>query len=209
VSHVFVRREILALERRGIEVARIAFRGWDAEVVDRLQLAWRMGTHAERPLAVHLVYLAGPVASSRGRAQQTLSTCTRISAPIRLRLQCYFMHWVARGGALPCMAQRSLTRRSSLAWQRRFGVVRLWWQSVRMGAVSSIGGTHSLVQNKGGPLRIGTCLSCSPWKTDTFGPAPCLCRPHLRTKGPIATHRGGATTCLHGGTFRIGACVRC
>jgi colanic acid/amylovoran biosynthesis glycosyltransferase len=35
VSHVFIRREILALERRGIEVVRIALRGWDGELVDQ------------------------------------------------------------------------------------------------------------------------------------------------------------------------------
>lgn len=34
VSHSFIRREILAVERRGIAVQRIAMRGWDAEVVD-------------------------------------------------------------------------------------------------------------------------------------------------------------------------------
>lgn len=34
VSHTFIRREILALERRGVEVMRIALRGWDGEVVD-------------------------------------------------------------------------------------------------------------------------------------------------------------------------------
>lgn len=34
VSHVFIRREILALERRGVEVMRIALRGWDGELVD-------------------------------------------------------------------------------------------------------------------------------------------------------------------------------
>jgi hypothetical protein len=34
VSHVFIRREIQALERRGIEVMRIALRGWDVELVD-------------------------------------------------------------------------------------------------------------------------------------------------------------------------------
>jgi len=96
VSHSFIRREILALERRGYEVMRIALRGWDAELVDdadklertrtryvlregapalllalmrilltrpfrlmaALRLAWRMGRRAERPLPVHLVYLA-------------------------------------------------------------------------------------------------------------------------------------------------------
>jgi colanic acid/amylovoran biosynthesis glycosyltransferase len=34
VSHSFIRREILALERQGIDVLRIALRGWDAEIVD-------------------------------------------------------------------------------------------------------------------------------------------------------------------------------
>jgi glycosyltransferase involved in cell wall biosynthesis len=34
VSHTFIRREILALERRGIEVIRIALRGWDDELID-------------------------------------------------------------------------------------------------------------------------------------------------------------------------------
>lgn len=35
VSHSFIRREILALERQGIEVFRFAVRGWDGELVDR------------------------------------------------------------------------------------------------------------------------------------------------------------------------------
>src|ERR1700730_1775761 len=34
VSHTFIRREILALERRGFEVMRIALRGWHWELVD-------------------------------------------------------------------------------------------------------------------------------------------------------------------------------
>jgi glycosyltransferase involved in cell wall biosynthesis len=34
VSHSFVRREILALERLGVKVHRFALRGWDAELVD-------------------------------------------------------------------------------------------------------------------------------------------------------------------------------
>lgn len=96
VSHTFIRREILALERRGVEVMRIALRGWDGELADpqdelerkrtryvlregalplllavlrslitrpvrlmrALALAWRMSRGAERPLPVHLAYLA-------------------------------------------------------------------------------------------------------------------------------------------------------
>jgi glycosyltransferase involved in cell wall biosynthesis len=34
VSHSFIRREILALERQGFDVLRIAIRGWDGELVD-------------------------------------------------------------------------------------------------------------------------------------------------------------------------------
>ena len=34
VSHSFIRREILSLEKQGVEVFRFALRGWDAEVVD-------------------------------------------------------------------------------------------------------------------------------------------------------------------------------
>jgi colanic acid/amylovoran biosynthesis glycosyltransferase len=96
VSHSFIRREILALERRGVEVMRIALREWDAGLLDAenqperertryvlregvsallialgrmlftrpgrllqaLALALRMGHRAERPLPVHLAYLA-------------------------------------------------------------------------------------------------------------------------------------------------------
>ena len=96
VSHTFIRREIMALERQGIEVMRIALRGWDAELVDKqdqierdrthyvlregapalllasmrllftrpaaftraLVLGYRMSRHAERPLSVHLAYVA-------------------------------------------------------------------------------------------------------------------------------------------------------
>ena len=35
VSHSFIRREILALERQGFEILRIALRGWDGNLVDQ------------------------------------------------------------------------------------------------------------------------------------------------------------------------------
>jgi colanic acid/amylovoran biosynthesis glycosyltransferase len=44
VSHTFIRREILALERQGVSVLRFAIRGWDAEVVDPLDEAERSRT---------------------------------------------------------------------------------------------------------------------------------------------------------------------
>jgi colanic acid/amylovoran biosynthesis glycosyltransferase len=96
VSHSFIRREIHALERRGITIQRVALRGWDADLVDEadlaerqqtryalrdgpvallvatmrmalsrpirfvgaIALAWRMSRRADRPLLVHLAYLA-------------------------------------------------------------------------------------------------------------------------------------------------------
>lgn len=44
VSHTFIRREILAMERLGLMVQRIALRGWDGEVVDGLDRAERERT---------------------------------------------------------------------------------------------------------------------------------------------------------------------
>jgi glycosyltransferase involved in cell wall biosynthesis len=96
VSHSFIRREILALERQGVEVVRMALRGWDADVVDQLDvrekavthyvlesgplplmwavlsrvaqsplrflaalgLAFRMSRGSDRPIAIHLAYVA-------------------------------------------------------------------------------------------------------------------------------------------------------
>lgn len=96
VSHSFIRREILALERQGVQVQRFALRGWADAVADpedaaeqprtryllrggltglarasvrvaitrprswgrAFMLALRMGWRADRPLPLHLVYLA-------------------------------------------------------------------------------------------------------------------------------------------------------
>jgi glycosyltransferase involved in cell wall biosynthesis len=96
VSHSFIRREILALEKCNMDVLRIALREWDGELLDpenrlerkrtryvlgdgvpalvvalskmlltrpvrllqALTLALRMGRRAERPMPVHLIYLA-------------------------------------------------------------------------------------------------------------------------------------------------------
>ncbi len=44
VSHSFIRREIVELERQGIAVTRIALRGWDAELVDEGDIEERKRT---------------------------------------------------------------------------------------------------------------------------------------------------------------------
>ncbi|MDO8903164.1 glycosyltransferase family 4 protein [Hydrogenophaga sp.] len=45
VSHSFIRREILALERQGVEVDRLALRGWSDPLVDEDDIAERAKTH--------------------------------------------------------------------------------------------------------------------------------------------------------------------
>ncbi|MEE4361458.1 MAG: colanic acid biosynthesis glycosyltransferase WcaL, partial [Pseudomonadales bacterium] len=44
ISHSFIRREILELEKQGVEVERFALRGWDEDVVDSLDLEERNQT---------------------------------------------------------------------------------------------------------------------------------------------------------------------
>ncbi len=96
ISHSFIRREILALERQGYKVQRLAMRGWKDELRDEedireravtryvlqdgalamamdvvrmavkrpgrfakaLALACKIGLRADRPLPLHLIYLA-------------------------------------------------------------------------------------------------------------------------------------------------------
>jgi len=96
VSHTFIRREIQALERKGLSVMRISIRGWHEPLVDpedtkereqtryvlrggalplivaffrlllshpirtfrTLGLEFRMARYSERPLPVHLIYVA-------------------------------------------------------------------------------------------------------------------------------------------------------
>jgi glycosyltransferase involved in cell wall biosynthesis len=62
VSHTFIRREILALERQGVTVRRFALRGWDAEVVDPADIAEKARTR--HLLADGLLPLAGAVLHS-------------------------------------------------------------------------------------------------------------------------------------------------
>jgi colanic acid/amylovoran biosynthesis glycosyltransferase len=43
-SHTFIRREIQALERAGVEITRISLRGWDAPLVDQVDIVERKKT---------------------------------------------------------------------------------------------------------------------------------------------------------------------
>src|SRR5712664_4532998 len=68
ISHSFIRREILALERRGFDITRIALRGWDGELVDKQDQAEREQTRyvlqngaPALVLALLKMFLTGPV----------------------------------------------------------------------------------------------------------------------------------------------------
>ena len=101
VSHTFIRREILALERQGFAVQRIALRGWDAEVVDPADQAERERTRyvlqdglpglagamvrmaATRPLRF-LRTLAWAVRLSRHNERSLLHHCVYVAEACRL-----------------------------------------------------------------------------------------------------------------------------
>lgn len=76
VSHSFIRREILALERQGLEVIRMALRGWNEPVVDPDDIAERAKTfYVLRGGGLHLLVaslkqlLRSPAGFCRGLGQ--------------------------------------------------------------------------------------------------------------------------------------------
>ena len=75
VSHSFIRREILALERQGFEIKRLALRGWSEDLVDDGDLREREHTHyvlrnglLALPLAAMRMLVTRPVALLRATA---------------------------------------------------------------------------------------------------------------------------------------------
>jgi colanic acid/amylovoran biosynthesis glycosyltransferase len=76
VSHSFIRREILALERRGVAVMRIALRGWDLELVDLEDLEERTQTR--------YVLRDGSLALLRGLVVAALSRPARLLRALSL-----------------------------------------------------------------------------------------------------------------------------
>jgi colanic acid/amylovoran biosynthesis glycosyltransferase len=81
VSHTFIRREILALERQGVSVSRFALRGWDADVKGAEDLAERDRTrHILRAGVVPLLWPALRRSLSRPmRAWTALRSALRMS----------------------------------------------------------------------------------------------------------------------------------
>jgi glycosyltransferase involved in cell wall biosynthesis len=92
VSHAFIRREIHALERLGIEVVRYALKGWDAHIVDPLDEQERaQTTYIQREGIIGLVkavlrlLVASPAAVLRGLfASVRLSVGSERPLPVHL-----------------------------------------------------------------------------------------------------------------------------
>jgi colanic acid/amylovoran biosynthesis glycosyltransferase len=110
ISHAFIRREILALERRGLNIQRIALRGWDAEIIDaedreeqrRTQYVLQGGL---RPLFTAMLKL---LISDPGRFLSALALAIRVGwrahRPLRYHLVCFAeacrtLPWLKASGA--------------------------------------------------------------------------------------------------------------
>ena len=105
VSHTFIRREILALERQGINAERYALRGWLETPRDSSLRG------ANRGLLLHLVCVAEARRLCRGCVPLGSIICMRISAPTPRKWRCLRAASVARLTALPCTALRNSRRR--------------------------------------------------------------------------------------------------
>jgi glycosyltransferase involved in cell wall biosynthesis len=110
VSHSFIRREILALERQGIEVQRIALRGWDAELVsveDRAEQA-RTRYVLQQGIPVLMISMLRACATAPGRFFSALGLALkmgwRADRPLPYHLiclaeACRILFWLKSYGA--------------------------------------------------------------------------------------------------------------
>jgi glycosyltransferase involved in cell wall biosynthesis len=110
VSHTFIRREIHALERRGIQIDRIALSGWDSDLVDEDDLSERAKTrYTQRDGILAICRDAFRVASKRPgpflKALRIALSMSRKSVRplpyhlIYLAQACRVLRWVEETGA--------------------------------------------------------------------------------------------------------------
>jgi colanic acid/amylovoran biosynthesis glycosyltransferase len=109
-SHSFIRREILALERLGFEVQRVALRGWDADLQDQEDRLEQRRTRYI--LSGGLWKLVSPticvLLRSPVRFAQAFSLATRMASQVKSRGLAH--HWI-------CVAEACLL----LSWVKSFG----------------------------------------------------------------------------------------
>ena len=111
ISHSFIRREILALERQGFAVQRIALRGWDHVLVDAADLQERTRTRyvLQGGLLPLLLALFGALLRSPGRFLSAFALALRMARhaarPLPNHLgylaeACRILPWLRASGAL-------------------------------------------------------------------------------------------------------------
>ena len=109
VSHTFIRREIAALERQGVPVARFALRGWDADVTDAQDVTERDRTrYVLRGHVVGLVADAGVFLLARpARAWQAFKAAWQMSRVsdrgllrhlVSVAEACRLVQWMGQAG---------------------------------------------------------------------------------------------------------------
>jgi glycosyltransferase involved in cell wall biosynthesis len=105
VSHSFIRREILAVERQGIAIERFALRGWDEPVVDPQDVSERAKTRyvLQGGLGALLAATARAALTAPGRFARALWLATRMGRRsdrplpvhwIYLAEACVLAHWL-------------------------------------------------------------------------------------------------------------------
>lgn len=110
VSHAFIRREILALERQGVDVSRFALRGWDADVVDEEDQLERGKTRyvLQHGLVPLLRATLTQLVRSPGTFVQALAQAVKLSRNaerglpyhlVYLAEACWLLHVLTRCGA--------------------------------------------------------------------------------------------------------------
>lgn len=111
VSHSFIRREILALEALGVEVARFAVRGWDAKLVDADDQAERnRTTYLLQGGLAPLALAAGRALVGRPRAfAHALATAWRLARRAERPLP-YHLIYLAQACALHAALRRAGVR---------------------------------------------------------------------------------------------------
>jgi colanic acid/amylovoran biosynthesis glycosyltransferase len=110
VSHTFIRREILALERRGFEVQRVALRGWDTPVPDEEDRAERNRTHyvLRNGAAALILPMLGCLLKSPARFFAAFALAMRMARENRERSWVYHLAYLAEA----CVV---------LSWLKAFG----------------------------------------------------------------------------------------
>jgi glycosyltransferase involved in cell wall biosynthesis len=113
LSHSFIRREILALERQGFDIQRIALRGWDGELLDK--------EDAQERLRTRYVLQDGVVVLLGALLQTLLVTPKRFFSALFLAIR---MGWRAERG-MPYHLIYLAEACRVLRWLRSFGATHV------------------------------------------------------------------------------------